>query len=419
LPSTRNSLLPVIFATLIGAAIPSVVFGRAVFAAIAGLGFLALMASELRPIAWRHLIMQARTPLGILIIVTLVLWIFSSLGSSFPSRSLEASIRSGLFIAIGTLIYTGLQADARLYKLCLQAFTVVSMIAIVIAVIEITFLPEIYWALRLKGWISTPLKTELKGFSSLAVIMVPVLILVAHRCRMYWSATAAITMAGVGFLVWDISNRAAIAGFLCMPLAIALCQVLRYGARKRVLVIISGFAASLAIIIVWLRFTRGHLVAKAAGSDWLIPVWLVDFQRQTIWEHALGIASKAPWFGIGPNTINFAPGADRPLPGNESLHIIPAHPHNWVVEILTETGIIGLSLLLLVIFSATYRFTRRYRQTGNIAVLAAVAIMAGYWTSGLFNFSYWSAWWQVCFLIGVAISLAWNEESAISRSNAT
>ena len=393
-----------LFAALIGAAIPSLVLGRSVFAVVVGLGVVALLASELRAVAWQHLIKQIRSPIGTLILATLAVWTISSLGSNFPVRSLEASVRSGLFIAIGAMIYAGLQANTLLHRWCLRAFIAASFIAIVVAMIEITILPELYWALRLQGWSSNPLGTKLKAFSSLAVIMIPVLALSARRCRSYWSVTAVIAVVGIGALVWLTYNRAAIAGFLCIFLTIFICQAFRFGAHKHVVMLLSGFAASCASILIWLRISRGHLVAATTGSDWLIPVWLVDFQRQTMWEHTLSIAEKAPWLGIGPNTINFVPGADQPLPGNASLHIIPAHPHNWIVEIIAETGAFGFFALLTLILFAIGSLLLQYRRTGSFAALSSIAIMAGYWGSGLFNFSYWSAWWQVSFVLALAIS---------------
>ena len=52
-PETLNRL--VLFAVFIGAAVPSLVLGRAVFGVITGLAILALMASALRPAIWRGL----------------------------------------------------------------------------------------------------------------------------------------------------------------------------------------------------------------------------------------------------------------------------------------------------------------------------------------------------------------------------
>ncbi len=328
-------------------------------------------------------------------------------------RSLEATLRTGMFIAIGTMIYAGLRDDPKLLDLSLRAFIGTSFVCLIIAVLESTALPQLYWALRLKGWMSYPLKTALKGFSSLAVISIPLLGYAAWRTCGYWRHAAILTIIASAFLIWDTSNRAAIAGFLAMSVALTGSMFFGRGQRKYVLVSALCTAVLVAGVFVWLNMSRGFLSEVAPPADRLFPVWLVDFERQTIWEHTLKIADQAPWFGIGANTINFTPGANAPLPGNEQLHIIPAHPHNWVMEILAETGILGLSALLTTVISLAFHLLRRFRTSQSVGIFCAIAILIGYSVSGLFNFSYWSAWWQVSFLIGISMCLARHEEPAV------
>lgn len=397
---------------LVGAAIPAVVFGRAVFAILLLLGFLSLLASNLRLAAWRLLLTQARQPIGALIIITLAFWVVSALGSNFPSRSLEATLRTGLFVAIAVLVYGALQTAPSLHRLCLRIFVAMSCVCTIIAILEITILPELYWGLRLKGWQKIPLQTEQKAYSALAMMMMPLLGYSAWSFNGIWRIAALFAIACLLFLVWENYNRAAIAGLLGMLIAATVAIFVGRGKRKSVLIFTVATLAVLLGVLVWLYFSRSNAVSSAPGNEWLFPVWLIDFQRQTIWAHTLEIAGQAPWFGVGANSINFIPGADAPLPGNERLHIIPAHPHNWVVEVLAETGILGFSAMLATILLAVARLLRQYRNTLSIAVFSTIAIMAGYWASGLFNFSYWSAWWQVSFFIGMAISLARIEKSA-------
>ena len=98
--------------------------------------------------------------------------------------------------------------------------------------------------------------------------------------------------------------------------------------------------------------------------------------------------------------------AAKPLPGDEVLRMIPAHPHNWVVEVMAETGALGLlALLFTLVFFYVYLLLK-YRKTGEAGYLMAILVFAGYWTSGLFNFSYWSAWWQLSFVLTTAFALS-------------
>jgi O-antigen ligase len=391
------------FAALIGAAVPTIVFGRAVFAVVLGIAFFALVISGLRCQAWRELRERSRTPVGIAAIVTITAWVMSSFGSEFPWRSFEASARTGFFVSIGVMVSGALKGEPRLRDVCFRAFIIVGASSALLALVEMTIAPELFWALRLKGWLAQPLHTELKSFSSLAVIVVPSIILAGWILRRYWMSLAVACSAAFLFLVWENHNRAAIAGFLAIIGILAAFRLLRPGGHRSAVTLVGFFIFGSLSVAVWLKATRPPIELDA---DWVFPLWLVDFQRQTIWGQALEIWQKAPWFGVGANTINFDLSASRPLPGDESLHIIPAHPHNWIVEILAETGVIGLASLLVALLLLSLQLARRYRT---------MAVMAGYWVSGLFNFSVWSAWWQASFVLTLAVAFSAEDSSAATR----
>lgn len=394
------------FAILAGAAVPGLVFGRAVFAVFVGLAFLALLASSLRPVAWRELLTLAKTPVGLAIAATIAVWTVSALGSNFMIRSLEAVLRTAVFVGFGVMVFVGLRAIPELQALSMKSLVVVSLVGAVIAVTATTFLPELYWLLRLKGWISIPVETVYKGYAAVSVLVIPILAWVAIAMRSYWRLFALLSSALLLFLVWETYNRAAIAGFLAIAVAIAIAELIRNSKPVIAKMLAMAVAAAVAGVIVWLKVTRGYNVDIAPENDWLFPVWLVDFQRQTIWAHALTIFEGAPWLGVGANTINFTPGADQPIPGNLNLHIIPSHPHNWAVEVLAETGALGFAALLLTLIILCGYLLLNYRRTAAPGYLLAISVLAGYWTSGLFNFSYWSAWWQVTFFLAMAFALS-------------
>jgi len=386
--------------------IPTIVFGRAVFAVVIGLGLLALLASKFRQLAWLYLVERRRSIFGLTIAATIAVWSVSAAGSEFPVRSFEAVLRTGMFVALAAMMFAALQTDQQMCRFSMQVLVMTSAISILFGILSMTMLPELFWFLHLKGWKSTPLQWELKNFSSLVVVLMPIFVwrVMAEKSFVRYVTLAAI--AGMTFLVWTSYNRAAIAGLLAMLLIWAIAFLVRRGTRKHILLATSGIGLIFFVVVVWLKITRGDMIETAPGSDWLIPVWLIDFQRQTIWAHSLEIFERAPWFGIGANTINFTPGADAPLPGDQGLHIMPAHPHSWLFEILAETGTIGLMILLVAVGTMAAHLMRRFRQTGEARYLVSLTIMAGYWVSGFFNYSYWSAWWQASFVIGMALALA-------------
>src|SRR3546814_12594177 len=79
------------------------------------------------------------------------------------------------------------------------------------------------------------------------------------------------------------------------------------------------------------------------GRDSLrLPTFVIDAHRQVIWSFTLEHVAIAPWFGVGMNVVNNLPGAHELIPGINAEYI-PSHPHNWILEIIVETGWIGLA----------------------------------------------------------------------------
>lgn len=214
-------------------------------------------------------------------------------------------------------------------------------------------------------------------------------------------------------LVWLTYNRAAIAGLLGI---IALSAGVTAGFnRTRVVKVVVALTtlAVFASVLISLNLTRQR---HGFGDDWLFPLWLVDYQRQTIWDFAFKIFQQNFWFGIGANTINFSPGSDTLIPRTHNLPMMPSHPHNWVMEIAAETGIFGLLSLLGAVSVTFMRYVRGFFRTGDEAYFVAACMAAGYWASGLFNFSFWSSWWQMSFILMVAFCLSQNSKS-VMRGN--
>ncbi len=411
-PMLKTQPLHSVFAVLIGAAIPSLVLGRAVFAVVVGLSLLALLSSDLRSQAWREVLAASKTTVGFAVIATLLLWVLSALGSNFIIRSLEAVLRTGAFVCIAVMVFGALRPEPRLQNLCLKSLAVVSLIGAGIALLATMVMPELYWCLRLEGWSSVPINSAYKGYAAISVLLVPILIWIFLAFRNVWQLVSLMAAACFLLLVWETYNRAAIAGFIGIVFALAL-TVFVNDARRLVAILCVGLTSLLtASVLIWLKVTRNHTIDIAPETYWYFPVWLIDFQRQTIWDHAYQVFETAPWFGVGANTINFTPGANQPLPGNESLHIIPAHPHNWTIEIMAETGGLGLFALLVTLAVIAVSLILKYRKTGTPRYLMVVAMLAGYWVSGLFNFSYWSAWWQVSFVLAVAVAASLSKTGA-------
>ena len=397
------------FAILIGISIPSLAFGRVIFAIIIGSAFFALFLFRSRQEVLSDILAQAKSPLGLAILATFVSWLPNTLVSEYPFRSLEVVLRSLLLILLSSSFYSALIKDYKLINVSLYVFTIMSCITIIFILLVTTVLPELYWLLKLQGWHPTPLTIELKGFSSVTVIIVPLLVLTAFAFSRFTRYIALILAVAFIAFVWQSYNRSALAGLLIMLVAVSLTWFSHPNKKKGKLIVFLGVMSVLVSMLIWLWDARMsvELFANMANhEDWTIPIWLIDFERQIIWKRAIDFGINSAWIGLGVNTINLLPGADEIIKGTHNLHVIPAHPHNWAVEVFAETGFLGLTALLITIITLISQNINKWQQLGNIGSVMSIAIISGYWGAGLFNFSYWSAWWQLSFYISLTICYA-------------
>ncbi len=406
----RLTSIPNIIAFFLGISISGLILGRSVFGVFFGIAVLLILIDTPFSNIKREFKKVYKSNLALLLLAVFLASLPSLITSDFTRQSCVALLRTFVFCNLGVLIWVYLKDRPALANIWMKSFIISAAISILFALYSQHISPALYWFLHLKGWKTEYLKFTLKGFSSTTVLVIPLLYIFSLRQKVMYRVIGFLAGFCFCFLVWDVSNRATVAGLLGIVITIAVALCIRFASRLQVLVTMAFTLTSTGLVMVWLHITRRHMVAVAPDGNYFLPLWLIDFQRQTIWNNALEIGLRTPWFGRGPNTINFAQGADKPLAGSAGLHAIPAHPHNWIVELFAEVGAICLTLLVIFLVFKALTLLRRYRISADPAYLSAIAIFAGYWVSGLFNFSFWSSWWQLSFILSLALSLALRQD---------
>jgi O-antigen ligase len=393
-----------ILVILLSCVLPIQIMGRAAIAGTLLLAFSYFLSLPNKKYYLNRAVDVAKTPIGLALFIVALLWIPNVVQSSDPIRSVEAGIRTFIFIGLATIFWAVLIENKIIHDLFCRSFIIASGFSIFIALIAEFFIPELYWFINFKGWRDIPLKTSLKSFSALSVFIVPALLWVGFWLKGNWFYLAVATSIGFTTLVVLTYNRSAIAGLVAMILVSLILVSISVRSRIMRIGLPLGAVAIFIVVIIWLNMTRQR---PDFDGDWYFPLWLVDYQRQSIWKFAAELTQKNFWFGMGINTINFAPGADNIIPNTlHNLKMIPSHPHNWVIEIAAETGICGLLSLLVVICMSFMHMVRKFFHGADISYLVSIGISTGYWVSGLFNFSFWSAWWQVSFMLITALCLS-------------
>ena len=151
-----------------------------------------------------------------------------------------------------------------------------------------------------------------------------------------------------------------------------------------------GLAAAF-IFILWMNYRsiKKFLISLAIISAASLPFLYItgaykrifqifDFKATTtirldLWERAWSLFSQSPIFGVGFGRYNdiFENSRLQGIRGLVNIYIDPnfaindAHAHNAYFQFLSETGVIGLFLLLLFWFLCFYKINRAFINTEN------------------------------------------------------
>ena len=138
-------------------------------------------------------------------------------------------------------------------------------------------------------------------------------------------------------------------------------------------------------------------------TNFKIPLKIIDAHRQFIWGYSINEFKKHPIFGIGPDTSNFIDGSQIDI-GHEltgDMNFISSHPHNFIIELLLEIGVLGFVCFFLMITSVNYFFLVKKRMNYYL-----IFFNGYFWSSSLVSFSFWNAWWQGSYFLILSIIFA-------------
>lgn len=130
-----------------------------------------------------------------------------------------------------------------------------------------------------------------------------------------------------------------------------------------------------------------------------IPTNVIDVHRQFIWGFSVSKIKEKKIFGYGPDTSNFIEGSQRiiGLQRTGNMNFIPSHPHNFLIELLLETGISGTLLFLLLMFVINIKV---WNLSHSLKFkLFLIFFNSYFWGSSLVNFSFWLGWWQSSYFL--------------------
>ncbi|NQV43890.1 MAG: O-antigen ligase family protein [Rhodospirillales bacterium] len=391
--------------SLIAVSIPSIIIGRSVIGIELIIALLCIPFLNLRKECWHDIRSALSGPRILLLIAPAALWLPGLMVSSDPLTSFTTELRTLFYFIAGVALWSVLRLHRSLPVLCLRILIISSLFLTTIAVAGLLGLTEIVGFIRGDGWAEYNAYRYLKETASSASILIPVIVYAAYRLRGPWISVAAILVLELLAIIYLTASRSALAGVF--GAAMTGLFLISLSSRKTKTLIIALVFIAIVVLGVFLLLQELQLGrwAYPGFQATMIPLWLIDAPRQAIWSYSWHAGEAHRWLGVGINVIDKLPGA-RDWNTVVGVRNIPLHPHSWIVEILVETGVIGFVAMAGSIIYCTFAMVRGFLVSGNHAVLAALCVWAAYWTSGAFNFSYWSSWWLVSFIIAMAICLA-------------
>lgn len=396
---------------LIGLSLPALLSGKAVLGGCLGLGAIVILACLKRSDAIQFKDLLWGSPLFSLSIVAFVCVSLSVFVSLKPETSLTTLLRWPTipFLVILCFIIARKQFSTFVFFLFGGL-----LLASWLGMAAFWFEPAILAFIKAREDMTIfSVYTSLKPISNCFLLALP-LVIYYGLYKPGWRIFSAVLSITIITNIFVFDAKAALAGLLIMLGVCGLLLTVTYASRKLFVFLSSVFIALGLYAVNWLKsLTSGvglnnqHLVS--------LPVWLIDFHRQSIWNFSLSKFTEAPWLGYGVNASNYMEGSNmtirefygeayQPIE-NISYKIFPSHPHNWPLEFLLDAGLVGFLPFFGLVMMIFYLNIKSYLRTRDPVLMVILGVNAVFWGSGLFNFSYWSAWWQASYAVIIAACL--------------
>lgn len=369
-------------AFFIGAALPLKVFGPSVMFVwlLLGIlfGFAAMGRTLWQGVTWSGMFKTTGCRNGFVVMLTLAV---STLFGIDPTHAARQLYELSLVSAGGLLLFVALRdmPNRHVHTLLhvLVIFTaIISFLALLDGLFPIKFLAR---ALSGHHW-NQP--ARLNPVSSILAVTMPLmwvwLVKRFRAGRTPWDWLA-LPLAAMCFIaVFVCGGRFGCAG------AVAACFVFLFlGARWHGLVLHTRHWLLLPLAL--LACVAAYGFASGWGHLFDRGLWP---ERIKVWHTVVENLLIQPISGIGPNNFHKLPLLH---------HHIPAHPYNWVLQILLEGGFISAVAVGAMLFYLL-RYLWRHSQV-NLYALGGFCAMVGYFVSSLGNFSIFQSWWVSYFVV--------------------
>lgn len=122
--------------------------------------------------------------------------------------------------------------------------------------------------------------------------------------------------------------------------------------------------------------------------------------RFLIWDFAIRKTAERPFFGWGFDASRAIPGGQQKV--FDGSVAMPLHPHNGLLQIWLELGMVGGVIAAAIAFAAFSRMLQLAAVPNAAAFAAALAVT--YITIALVSFGIWQNWWMATLWVAIGFA---------------
>ena len=200
-----------------------------------------------------------------------------------------------------------------------------------------------------------------------------------------------------------ISNcNSAILGILLGLLSLLIFFLFNMFFKKKYFLIFSSIISIFIFSLIAKNLPQKFSIEYVQNFEPRIPGQIIDIHRQFMWGFSINKFIEKPIFGYGPDTSNFIPEGQKEIGSKYTgkMFLISSHPHNFLIELLLEVGIVGFTLFVLFI---TFLNIEIAKKCSRRQLYFLLFFNVYFWGASLVNFSFWQGWWQVSYYFLLAL----------------
>ena len=345
--------------------------------------------------------------INIFFFLTIFFFLISSTISIKPERSILVTIYLVLFIVLSLNLFHVLLTKKTNYEKFINIFTISTILNILII-----FVYNIYESGLLTGDLEIFGIKKYKGLLNIFSILAVVLFFF-KKSKLFLIPLILIIPS-----LYLSNSSAPILGMLVGTFALIIFKMVKRLNFNKILLFSFALFISIIASLFIKELPKNFDQNSINNYNFKIPISVLDAHRQFIWGFSLSKFCEKPIFGYGPDTSNFIEDGQRVI-GSKftgTMKFIPSHPHNFLIELILETGLLGTLSFIMFIIVLNYKIFLK----ANTKERGFLIFFNGYfWGASLVNFSFWQAWWQCSYFFLLSLIASKIIKFSIEQRNET